>query len=1000
MRHERVPLALKAPVGGLIDPRRIFREFASNLTDDQRAFFLAAIDAPDNSLYEDFIRPRLLTETYYTYTALSVREEDQRPAWNPGYTQEILDAHGPDGAQSHVGVFTNPLRWPSYDAVARRWSGPPRKRATNAGYCVYTFELDKLAGADRPGLVRYMLDRIRGGVIHKLDRKLKRFFDYRGLSVVYSGGKSFHVHLVFDLRHLRRNLAYVGNSKYKERWTCDVPDEFLRAAHAEYFNRLRHDFDEAIGERLEFDPNLGRWEQPRRCPYGLRKVEPEHPLGLPEMIDGEPLWIPQLVVQSRLSLKSPYRATRALHQSEEMIEIGLRAQQAASGPRPHRSLSSSIELDRSDPDGTDPFGAILAGILPEGMTYAGADHSGPDVRFLFHNGPADTHPSSVMRGEHDGILLQGAHQFGQDVVDLGVTANQLDRDCADMPKAIPLQDRHWFERDFREAATTPEGAREFLRHVPNIVRDNPRILLKAPEGIGKSSAFIHGMDRLIAAVQGDVVFVSPSYRQAEEKLDEFNRYWAGSRIRGFLMESVSHLYERVAASIGVKPITRTRALELGYESWLRCIEEQQPEVFRGMLSCRAELLRLRENQDHVVLFGVHDIVRQFRFAPLSWAFYTPEFDAVWRGEGEEGLSIEGLARKSQPRLVIYDELTAKDLLDVHRRDHVEWVRGRQRSRQGWDNLNQIERYAAYREDIAKHPCEDLTWERFAEIASLGFGREDARRVNIDHELPFDDRNGMYAQTHGDLVYVKQRAWWNWFGYVVMLTTEQLPTEIIRKIDKSARQTRTGDRDDRFVVLEFDLPGEHQDVVYLEPNRLCKKATLGELERLYRERYPEIQVVSDMLDQPEVRTHYSTRGMNDLSEKDIIAFYTAIDPQQFWELAAINSAFDLRCAVRLTYVDRLNQTTGRNRGYRGGHDREHIAVMSLRLKRWLYPFLLAFTRYQLVERKPFEVSCVPAEPPEVPSRGVYYTSGGLTELDREIPGDPLRGSLVGEAGNAK
>lgn len=985
MTRERVPLALTGPVSGLTDPRRIFGELATNLTDDERTFFLAAIEAPDNGLYINFIEPRLLVAgAYYTYTAPSTDDDEQGKAWNPTYTEAALK-YGPRTAQLGFGIFTNPLRWPGRDVATGRWEGKPSERATNAGYAVYTFEIDKLATGDRVDLIHLMIDRIRAGAITKLDRRLKQFFDYRGFTVVYSGGKSFHIHLAFDLRHLRRDLAHLGNSKYKERWICDVPDEYLRDAYREYFNkRLRPEFDQAIGERLEVDTNLERWEQPRRCPYGLRDVEPGHPLGLPTTVDGKPLRIPQLAVQSRLSTKAPYRATTALHQAEEMIEIGQRSR-ATGSPCAY----SSISRPNLDPPGagSDALATIFERMLPEGMSYAGADRSGADVRFLFHNGPGDATPSSVMRGDHDGIYLQGVHGFEEAVIDLGVTANQLDRDCADMPPRVPQEDRHWLEKEFEEYATTPERAREFLGHVPNIVATNRRVLVKAPEGIGKSSAFLRGMDGLIAL--GSVVFVSPSYVQAEEKLDEATRLWAGTRISGFLRKSITRLYEDTAAILGLVPITRTGALDFGYDSWLRCVADRQPEVFRGMLAYRETLFRLRESGQPVVLFGVHDVIQQFRHAPLSWAFYHEDFNEVWR---TGPLAIQELAQKCRPAVVIYDEVTPKDLVHIHRREDVAWVNRCRESIAGLEGLSRRERYGAYKSYAATNPREGLNWDKFQEVAAMGYRENDAVPVDVGRELPFDDQAGMYAKTHGNLVYLKPRDWWDQFSHVVMLTTEQLPMEIVHKLDAKARER--GTEDDRFLALEFDLPQKMGDVVFLETSHLCKKKTLPELEDYYRRRNPEIEVISDMMDDPEVRTHYSVKGRNDFAQKDIVAFYTAVNQQQYRELAAINAYFDLRCAVRLTYVDRFNQTSGRNCGFRGGNGKEHIVAMSVRLKKWLLPFLVRYGRYRIVDRKPIEVVEEAQGASPLRDDEMYYTPFGISGVEPKDGGHPERETTEG------
>jgi len=55
-------------------------------------------------------------------------------------------------------------------------------------------------------------------------------------------------------------------------------------------------------------------------------------------------------------------------------------------------------------------------------------------------------------------------------------------------------------------------------------------------------------------------------------------------------------------------------------------------------------------------------------------------------------------------------------------------------------------------------------------------------------------------------------------------------------------------------------------------------------------------------------------------------------------------------VRLFYVDRFEQTAGRNRGFRGDQRRDHRAVFPPRLDRWLAP-AMSGASYVRVNTKP-------------------------------------------------
>jgi hypothetical protein len=134
-----------------------------------------------------------------------------------------------------------------------------------------------------------------------------------------------------------------------------------------------------------------------------------------------------------------------------------------------------------------------------------------------------------------------------------------------------------------------------------------------------------------------------------------------------------------------------------------------------------------------------------------------------------------------------------------------------------------------------------------------------------------------------------------------------------------------------------------------PHRDCKKATLPRLAEAYSRRFPDAVVISDMLkdrldDDIAVITHLSARGSNELAQRDVIACYTAPSPELFSQLAALDARLGTRNSIALWYVDRFNQTCGRNRGFRGQHRRQHIAVMAHRMYSWLAPYLVFGSRY--------------------------------------------------------
>jgi hypothetical protein len=137
---------------------------------------------------------------------------------------------------------------------------------------VYTIESDLMPLDEQ-------LRIIYSGRLRRIDAELRRYRDYRGYEIVYSGGKSVHFHFCFDLRHLKHDLTVSGNSSYRDNWTRDVPDCLLRPAYAASWDGLAAIFRQITD--LVPDPRLRSWEQLRRCPWALRLVRGGHLLGMP-----------------------------------------------------------------------------------------------------------------------------------------------------------------------------------------------------------------------------------------------------------------------------------------------------------------------------------------------------------------------------------------------------------------------------------------------------------------------------------------------------------------------------------------------------------------------------------------------------------------------------------------------------------------------------------------------------------------------------------------------
>jgi hypothetical protein len=374
---------------------------------------------------------------------------------------------------------------------------------------------------------------------------------------------------------------------------------------------------------------------------------------------------------------------------------------------------------------------------------------------------------------------------------------------------------------------------------------NTHVLIRSPQGCGKSTKMMTKIPTIYKNDPGVIFFSSPSIQQAEEKIETFNRVNQDERFIPFLYLSLTALYERFCPSSA--RLDHLDILEEGWSSWLHAVFERQREVYEAMFAYRRRLFDLRVEGKFPVLFGTHETMRQHAGNGMTRLFYSPGFSEKWFEKmalDERENWRKRLLGQNRIHRVIVDEVTAHDLVSVHPSEIVEWVQ-RCVTEIGLDNIRDIaERYTHFTTHLSRHPCKDMTWNLFLEVLRCKYTDEHVVQVS-DREVPFDDKDGIYAKMVARKYYVQFRGWWNDFWRVTMLTTEAVPTRIIQAIDRESAE-REEKQDDRFKVYEFDLPDSARDTVTIELQRPCKRETLPELVRGYRAQYPRAEIIGDMI----------------------------------------------------------------------------------------------------------------------------------------------------------
>src|SRR5208282_2807800 len=367
-----------------------------------------------------------------------------------------------------------------------------------------------------------------------------------------------------------------------------------------------------------------------------------------------------------------------------------------------------------------------------------------------------------------------------------------------------------------------------------------------------------------------VFFSSPSYAQAQEKIETFARMCPEGPYVPFEYLSLTALYERFCPDD--ERITEIDALNMGLQSWLRAVHDLQYDIYREMLAHRDLLFAMRKSGRIPVLFGTHETVRRHVNIGMTRLFYAPSFGERWF---EPMSPLDRQRYRTQMRFethfahVILDEVSPQDLMSVHPSADVEWVWQFEESCPIPEE-KKLERYNAFQTFRQRHPrpirnqpsnSEDSSapklpyprkpdWVYLQEILEAGYAKEDFIAI-ADDRLPFDDQRGMYKDSVGETFYARPRGWWNGLRRTTMLTSELVAASIIDALgrDQVSGQDIDSQSDDDlseplYQVYRFDRPGLFEDLVYVENHSHCKKQTLESLARSYCRQYPNAVIISD------------------------------------------------------------------------------------------------------------------------------------------------------------
>jgi hypothetical protein len=445
----------------------------------------------------------------------------------------------------------------------------PVLRATNAGFLIITIEIDCQSREEFEENLRWTRGRdgkFDQSPFAEVDKKLCRFKDYRGYSIVFSGNKSLHFHFKFATDHLKNCEVRAAKD--------DLGDWGLRAAligkaHTAYWYAVSDVFLETLHSR-EADGHL-RWiTQWRRTPWGLRRLDKysailDLPFGT---------IVPQIVIHENIRSRSVPMAV------EYCIS-------------PTFSAAYSPPSSTNRKTSTASHSAAVGGhAMLEALQVHCADEWGEyprpmsiqfkDGRWLinFKNHEADRNPSTKVLGDHRKLLICGGNNFGRDFfLPDDMSANELGNylayqygskpqgkppssmtsevaqddvsafDKVRMNKGVLFSDvriqqlQRQFPEPISKSAEELKGV--YSNKLGQTILDfrssfaGKPMLIKSVEGIGKTSGLIwtlvpEALDRAMASDRRFTAFAFRSRQQAEKKAEEFEeRGYAAVAVKTF-----------------------------------------------------------------------------------------------------------------------------------------------------------------------------------------------------------------------------------------------------------------------------------------------------------------------------------------------------------------------------------------------------------------------------------------------------------------------------------
>lgn len=728
----------------------------------------------------------------------------------------------------------------------------------------------------------------------RLFKACSQWIDFEGITVNFSGNKSFHIHIVFS--------------------TADAKalgiEQHIREGHDAHWHNLLNTVMDTLKPGVNPDMSMWQAEKYRRLPNGVRKLDKPNILGIPA---GE--YVPQTTIWEKFRIRATKGANTMFFDPMNFVPRSI--------PK-KSSPGTSLAILPSGPE-LDFCREKMRAIFND-QNYPAfhdfVDHKA-GIRARFTNHAGDENPASYMDGDYRTVSINGSNPLNL----TPSTAPQLPKALLEMLadwsaefQAIHTRHRSPIEQAFAAAVVDKDSARrEMAGLLVRAIRDERHALICAPEGISKTSGLFSNharIDRWLRAEEaGSVMYAFGLYKTAYDKAEEFNAYQDG-RYRAVVLESFGEAYGKACTKLGFERLDATSLSTRQFPSLWKAIESLQPEVIEIFRNRHAELWA--EIGDATpVFFVVHGLAHNWRLSSKSRQMWARSF---WALQGKENHAVTCL-EETKVNLLIHDEIKDEHLVAAYPAVKVDWVNAMiAHNPKVWRNgVPEHARRAAFLSYTSSSPCARyIDFEDAQDIAAF-HGHEWARVITSDSGEYGKLKQG-YAKAIGQEWCFIARNWpTETAKRTLVLTTETVPLEVARK---SAQE---------WAIFDLDTPRIKADVVETHARRGITGKNLSKLCQEWQQSHPDHWIVSNKVPNLEnTMTHHAARGSNKLIGKDILQTMTFITPEEFEKLEALNAWTGLDCLVRQRHIDEFNQTAGRNLGFRKRGDVRHHLLINQRL----------------------------------------------------------------------